>query len=84
MSELTPYETIWAPHLDGETLRVSEGAFRLVRLPGSRTRVIGRTRYTLDMRPGWYWEMWGDEIIHRIHLRVLTHIKLLAESESLR
>jgi uncharacterized membrane protein YhaH (DUF805 family) len=80
MSEMTPYEAIWAPHLDGETLRVSEGEFRLVALPGSRTRIVGRTRYALDMKPDWYWALWGDEIIHRIHMRVLTHIKALSEA----
>lgn len=31
------------------------------------------------MWPAEYWQLWSDAIIHRIHLRVLTHIKRLAE-----
>jgi hypothetical protein len=31
------------------------------------------------MWPSAYWQLWSDAIIHRIHLRVLRHIKSLAE-----
>jgi uncharacterized membrane protein YhaH (DUF805 family) len=79
MAEITPYESILASHLDGDTLRVFEGEFVLEPISETRTRIIGRTRYSLDMKPGWYWSSWGDAIIHRIHMRVLTHIKDLAE-----
>lgn len=79
LSELTPYEALWAPHLDGHVLRVAEGEFRLIPLPDGGTRIVGRTRYALDMSPKAYWRAWGDGIIHRIHMRVLTHIKDMAE-----
>jgi hypothetical protein len=32
------------------------------------------------MRPAGYWRLWCDAIVHRIHLRVLRHIKRLAEA----
>ena len=32
------------------------------------------------MWPAFYWRLWSDAIIHRIHLRVLNHIKELAEA----
>jgi hypothetical protein len=32
------------------------------------------------MWPSPYWSLWSDYIIHRIHGRVLTHIKKLAEA----
>jgi hypothetical protein len=32
--------------------------------------------------PAGYWRLWSDELIHRIHMRVLKHIK--AEAESVR
>jgi hypothetical protein len=31
------------------------------------------------MWPAVYWHIWSDYIIHRIHLRVLNHIKQAAE-----
>jgi hypothetical protein len=35
----------------------------------------GTTWYTNKMRPAAYWQLWSDMAIHRIHLRVLDHIK---------
>jgi hypothetical protein len=32
------------------------------------------------MWPAGYWRRWSDAVVHRIHLRVLRHIKRLAES----
>ncbi len=74
--------TLWAgprpPHLDG-FLRCREGQFRLEALPGGGTRLIGTTWYDLDMGPTAYWGWWSDLFIHRIHLRVLDHVKRLSE-----
>jgi hypothetical protein len=33
------------------------------------------------MYPQDYWTLWSDLVIHRIHQRVLEHIKRLAERE---
>lgn len=73
LRELSPYANVTAPHLDG-FLRSRRGEFRLIPLPGGRTRLEGRTWYELDMAPEGYWRMIADSMIHRIHLRVLTHI----------
>ncbi|HJQ79872.1 MAG TPA: SRPBCC family protein, partial [Lacipirellulaceae bacterium] len=78
MFELTPYRHIHPPHLDS-AFRSTRGEFELVKLPGGRTRLVGRTWYTLDIRPHAYWTIWTDWIVHRIHHRVLRHIKRLAE-----
>ena len=40
-----------------------------------------RTWYKLDIRPHAYWTIWSDWLIHRIHHRVLRHIKRLAEDD---
>jgi hypothetical protein len=53
-----------------------------VPLPRGRTRLEGRTWYTLDMEPHGYWTLWSDGIVHAIHARVLAHVKALAESDS--
>ena len=73
LRELSPYANVKAPHLDG-FLRSRRGEFRLIALPGGRTRLEGRTWYELDMAPEGYWRPIADWMIHRIHRRVLTHI----------
>lgn len=78
MRELSPYGAIEAPHLHG--FLVSEhGQFALEPLPGGRTRLVGTTWYQHHLWPAEYWRLWSDAIIHRIHLRVLRHIKGLSE-----
>ena len=78
LAEWSPYRRVWAPGHDGY-FRSHRGEFRLLPLPGGRTRLEGRTWYTLDMAPGLYWRLWGDALISRIHRRVLAHVKALAE-----
>lgn len=78
MQEWTPYREIHPPHLDG-FLTVHGGEFRLVALPGGRTRLEGTTWYRHRLWPIWYWRWWTTAIIEAIHLRVLQHIQ--AESE---
>lgn len=72
--ELSPYRNVHPPHLDGY-MRSNRGEFRLVALANGRTRLEGRTWYEIDMFPQGYWVLWSDMIIHRIHLRVLEHIR---------
>lgn len=81
MLELTPYRHIHPPHLD-LAFRSVRGEFELVELPGGGTRLVGRSWYTLDIRPHAYWTIWSDWLVGRIHERVLRHIKRLAEQPS--
>ena len=81
MFELTPYRHIHPPHLDG-AFRSTRGEFELVKLPGGGTRLVGRTWYTLEIYPHAYWTIWTDWIVHRIHERVLRHIKRISEHDS--
>jgi uncharacterized membrane protein YhaH (DUF805 family) len=78
MFELSPYRHVHPPHLDG-FLRSNRGEFRLLPLSGGRTRLEGSTWYEFDMFPHAYWTLWSDLLIHRIHHRVLKHIKRLSE-----
>jgi hypothetical protein len=78
MHELSPYRHVHPPHLDGY-LRCRHGEFRLIPLTGGRTRLEGSTWYEFEMYPQDYWTLWSDAAIHRIHWRVLEHIKRLAE-----
>jgi hypothetical protein len=78
MEEWTPYHHIDPPHLHG--FLVSDGGqFLLTPLPNGRTRLEGTTWYHHGLWPAQYWRLWSDEIIHRIHMRVLTHIRDQAE-----
>jgi uncharacterized membrane protein YhaH (DUF805 family) len=80
MREWSPYREVNPPHLDGY-FRATQGEFRLIALPGNRTRLEGRTRYVLDMFPQSYWTLPADRLVTAIHRRVLRHIKAVAEEE---
>lgn len=81
MEEMSLYSHIEPPHLHGYMVS-RRGQFRLGRLPGGGTRLEGTTWYEHNLWPAAYWEVWSDYIIHRIHGRVLAHIKNLSESEA--
>jgi hypothetical protein len=78
LNELSPYGNIQPPHLHGYFVS-KQGQFLLTALPGGRTRLEGATWYQHTMWPAAYWHLWSDYIIHRIHLRVLEHIRTQAE-----
>ncbi len=79
MTELSPWSAVAAPHLDNQILRSARGEFLLEPLPDGRTRLTGTTWYHFDMAPTWYWTLISDPILHAIHLRVLGHIRRVAE-----
>ncbi|MGH9788520.1 MAG: DUF805 domain-containing protein [Candidatus Acidiferrales bacterium] len=81
MEEWTLYSRVEPPHLGGYLVSRG-GEFRLTPLPGGGTRLEGTTWYHHHMWPATYWRWWSDWIIHRIHLRVLNHIKAVVESDA--
>jgi hypothetical protein len=81
MVEQTLWNSVRPPHLDGY-LQTTRGQFWLEPLPNDMTRLVGRTWYRTHMSPEPYWRLWGDRIIHRIHLRVLDHVKRLSEEDA--
>jgi uncharacterized membrane protein YhaH (DUF805 family) len=74
MREISPYAKIEPPHLHGYFVS-HQGQFLLTALPGGRTRLEGTTWYSHTIWPEAYWHLWSDYIIHRIHVRVLEHIR---------
>ena len=80
MREITPYAKIEPAHLHGYFVS-HQGQFLLTELPGGRTRLEGTTWYTAAMWPQAYWHWWSDYIIHRIHMRVLEHIRSQVEAQ---
>jgi uncharacterized membrane protein YhaH (DUF805 family) len=80
LNELSPYGNVQPPHLHGYFVS-KQGQFLLTALPGGRTRLEGTTWYQHPMWPAAYWHLWSDYIIHRIHLRVLEHIREAVENK---
>ena len=78
MQEWTPYSHIEPAHLHG-FLVSNAGEFLLTPLPNGGTRLQGTTWYRHSLWPETYWRLWSDAIIHRIHMRVLRHIRDEAE-----
>jgi hypothetical protein len=75
MKEWSPYEIVHAPHVIG-SMRSLRGEFRLVPLPGGRTRLEGSTWYRLTLAPNAYWSWFADRIVRAIHDRVLRHVRV--------
>jgi hypothetical protein len=81
MREWTPYAHINTPHVN-DFLVSHGGQFHLIPLDGGkRTRLEGTTWYEHNLWPAGYWRVWSDAIIHRIHGRVLRHVKSLTEAD---
>ena len=80
MNEFNPFWEVHPPHLDGYFKSV-KGQFKLTKISDNLTEIEGTTWYKIDIHPEFYWKTWSDFIIHRIHKRVLDHIK--SESEVL-
>lgn len=79
MEEWSPYRKVTPRHLHGYLVS-RNGQFKLTPLSGNRTLLEGTTWYQHGLRPVQYWRWWSDAVIHRIHLRVLNHIKKLSET----
>jgi hypothetical protein len=48
---------------------------RRSRTPARPQPARGSTWYELDLAPQAYWSIWSDLLVHRIHRRVLEHIR---------
>jgi uncharacterized membrane protein YhaH (DUF805 family) len=81
MDELSIYRDLRPPHLENY-LTSRKGQFKLTTLPDGTTVLEGTTWYENRFWPAAYWHLWSDYIIHRIHKRVLLHIKDLSEKNN--
>ena len=81
LNEWSPYAKIAPRHLHGYFIS-KQGQFLLTPLPNGHTLLEGTTWYQHGLWPETYWTLWSQAIIHRIHMRVLNHIKELSEAAS--
>jgi len=63
-------------------MRSLHGQFRLIALDDRHTLLEGTTWYQDYFWPQPYWSGWSDMIVHRIHMRVLEHVKQQAEQQA--
>ena len=80
MNEWSPFANVVPRHLHGYLVS-KQGQFLLTALPNGHTLLEGTTWYQHGLYPETYWTVWSDAIIHRIHMRVLNHIKNLSEHD---
>jgi uncharacterized protein (UPF0548 family) len=66
------------PHLSG-TFESKRGRFLLEKTEQGTVILTGTTWYSQKLWPQFYWNRVADPIVHRIHRRVLRHIKSIAE-----
>ncbi|MBK9256909.1 MAG: hypothetical protein IPM42_15615 [Saprospiraceae bacterium] len=69
-----------SPHLHDYFVS-TEGQFKLTDLENGKLELEGTTWYYHDIKPDFYWRMWSNYIIHKIHKRVLDHIKEISENQ---
>ena len=77
MKELSFWD-VDAPHLHDYFVS-KRGQFKLVSLSKNKTLLEGTTVYYHNIRPVFYWQIWSNNIVHKIHERVLNHIKSNSE-----
>jgi hypothetical protein len=79
MKELSFYD-LHPNHIHGYFIS-KYGQFKLLKQADGSTVLEGTTWYYNKIKPNLYWDLWSDYIVHKIHERVLAHIKLVAESK---
>lgn len=79
MKELSFWD-INAPHLHDYFVS-KQGQFKLTKLSDNKTLLEGTTWYYHNIKPAFYWKWWSNSIIHKIHFRVLKHIKKTSENQ---
>ena len=77
MKELS-FWNIDAPHLHDYFVS-KKGQFKLTKLQNGKTLLEGTTWYYHNIKPAIYWRQWSNLINHKIHNRVLDHIKKNSE-----
>lgn len=80
MQEWSPYRHIEPPHIEG-FFNSKQGQFKLTEIEPGITHLEGTTWYENKIWPRWYWSLYSEFILKRIHTRVLRFIKQRSEGE---
>ncbi|WP_454803406.1 SRPBCC family protein [Mucilaginibacter phyllosphaerae] len=60
---------------------ILRGQFLLKDNGNGTTRLTGNSWYRLYVFPVWYYDIWAESVTRNVHLRVMEHIKELAEAK---
>jgi hypothetical protein len=63
-------------------ITLHRGQFVLRDNGNGTTTLIGSSWYTLHVRPLWYFDLWTRDMTRAVHLRVMNHVRRLAEDDS--
>jgi hypothetical protein len=63
-------------------ITLHRGQFVLRDNGNGTTTLIGSSWYTLHVRPLWYFDLWTRDMTRAVHLRVMNHVRRLAEKNS--
>jgi len=64
-------------------ITLHRGRFELRDNKNGTTTLIGSSWYTLHVRPVWYFDLWTRDMTRAVHLRVMRHVRRLAEEQKL-
>lgn len=73
MKEISPYNSINAKHLHNY-FNVNYGEILLKPISKNKTKLIAITSYNYKIAPKWYWKLWSNYIINKMHLHVLKSL----------
>ena len=62
-------------------IEIRRGQFILEGNADGTTRLVGKSWYRLKVYPVWYYDIWAEDITREVHLRVMEHIRILAEND---
>ncbi|WMJ74681.1 SRPBCC family protein [Cytophagaceae bacterium ABcell3] len=62
-------------------IAITRGQFILKENPDGSTLLTGISWYRLNVFPVWYYDLWAEDITRKVHIRVMEHIKILAEND---
>ncbi len=63
-------------------ITLHRGEFVLRDNGNGTTTLVGSSWYTLHVRPVWYFDLWTRDMTRAVHLRVMNHIRRLAEDDA--
>lgn len=64
-------------------ITLHRGQFVLRDNGNGTTTLFGSSWYTLHVRPLWYFDLWTRDMTNAVHLRVMNHVRRLAEENKL-
>jgi hypothetical protein len=62
-------------------ITLHQGQFVLRDNGNGTTTLIGSSWYTLHVHPLWYFDLWTRDMTRAVHLRVMNHVRRLAENK---